>query len=375
MGQRRRGRYRLHPDPSPDAALGDAPVGGDAVSGFRNRPTRNGRVERPDGPFVLRAGLPMPGAMPVGEAADLVAAEWERQAAAGQITDGTVATHTAHLRRLVKFATAQGAPLVCDLTANVLLSWTNATNAYTGEPVPDTTRFARRAVASAFFHTCYRLGIADVNPAQALPARKSRERYVHPFTPEQVDRLKDQSASAHRETKGPAALALVLLGCSSGEVGAITARDIRLAEMLVDAHGGGDRYARRWLPIDDPWCFDQLAARLRTLADKHPQDWADRYVAYDPQPGKPDDARRRAAATSMTVGKIIERAGLKVNGVTRVASVTEYVAQRVFLATSKVEAVAARLGLNRLDDAAHLCGYDWQTEHRQPGPHQGGEPK
>lgn len=338
------------------------------MSGFRNRPTRAGRVERPDGPFVLRAGMPMPGAMPVAEAADLVIAERERQAQAGQIADGTVATHTAHLRRLVKFATAQGAAMVCDLTTNLLLSCTNAANAYTGEPAPDTTRYARKAVASSFFHTCYRLGITDQNPAQSLPARSRQPRFVHPFTPEQIERLKDQAAAAHKETKGPAALALVLIGCSSGEVGAITCRDIHLTDMLVNAHGGGDRFAQRWLPIDDPWAFDQLAARLRALADKYPQDWLDRYVAYDPQPGKTDDPRRRAAATSMTVGKVIERAGLKVNGVTRVASITEFVARRVFLETGRVEAVAARLGLSKLDDAAHLCGYDWQTEMRQPGP-------
>lgn len=289
---------------------------------------------------MLRAGLPMPGAMPVADAAELVVAEWLRQAADGQISEGTVGTHTAHLRRLVKFAAAREAGLVCDLSTNLLSEWTNAANAYSGEPVPDTTRYARKAVASAFFHTCFRLGITDVNPAQALPARKSRDRYVRPFTPEHIDRLKDQAASAHKETKGPAALALVLLGCSSGEVGAITCRDVDLTGMLVNAHGGGDRYAQRWLPIDDPWCFDQLAARLRALADKYPDDWQDRCLGYDPQPGKDDNPRRRAAATSMTVGKIIERAGLKVN--------------------------------SKLDDAAHLCGYDWQTEFRQPGPAEGG---
>ena len=368
-GERRgRGRYRLHP-----TSVSEPGQGGVPVSGFRNRPTRNGRVERPEGPFVLRAGLPMPGALSVARAADLVMGEWERQAASGQISEGTVDTHSNHLRRLVKFAQAQGAELVCDLSTNVLLAWTTTANAYTGLPVPDTTRYARKAVASAFFHTCFRLGITDQNPAQALPSRKSRERYVHPFAPDDIDRAKDQAASAHKETKGPAALALVLLGCSSGEVGAVRCSDSYLAEMLVDAHGGGDRYARRWLPIDDPWCFDQLAARLRALADKYPDDWCDRFVAYDPQPGKPDDPRRRAAATSMTVGKIIERAGLKVNGVTRVASITEYVARRVFLETGRVEAVAARLGLSKLDDAAHLCGYDWQAQYRQPGPGQGGD--
>lgn len=338
------------------------------VSGFRNRQTRNGRVERPEGPFVLRAGLPMPGAMPVTEAAELVKLEWARQAAEGQISPNTVDTHSKQLNKLVKFAATRCAALVCDLSTNLLSEWTCAANAYTGEPVPDTTRYARRAVASSFFHTCFRLGITDHNPAQTLPSRKARERYVYPFSPEQIDRLKEQSAARYNATKGPAALALVLLGCSSGEVGSIRARDIHLSEMLVDAHGGGDRYARRWLPIDDPWAFDQLAARLRTLAEKHPEDWADRYVGYDPQPSKPDDPKRRASATSMTVGKIIERAGLKVNGVTRVASITEYLARRVFLETGRVEQVAARLGLSKLDDAAHICGYDWQAETRLPGP-------
>lgn len=299
---------------------------------------------------------------------DLAKAEWSRQSVEGQISTGTVGTHSAHLNKLVKFATARGADLVCDLSTNLLLDWMNAANAYTGAPVPESTRHARKAVASSFFHTCFRLGVTDQNPAQALPARPSLRRYVHPFAPEQVDLLKTQAAARYNATKGPAALALVLLGCSSGEVGSIRARDIHLSEMLVDAHGGGNRYAQRWLPIDDPWAFDQLAARLRRLAEKYPVDWQDRYVAYTPTGGKPDDPRRRASATSMTVGKIIERAGLKVNGVTRVASITEYVARRVFLETGRVEQVAARLGLSKLDDAAHICGYDWQTETRQPGP-------
>ena len=43
------------------------------------------------------------------------------------------------------------------------------------------------------------------------------------------------------------------------------------------------------------------------------------------------------------------------------ASINEYVAARVFAETGRVEAVAARLGLARLDVAAHLVGYDWRA--------------
>ena len=78
---RRAGRYRLHPPwNEPDGVAG----GGPAVSGFRKRTVRNGRLLRPDGPFVLRAGVPMPGAMLLPDAADLVLVDWRAQVDAGQ---------------------------------------------------------------------------------------------------------------------------------------------------------------------------------------------------------------------------------------------------------------------------------------------------
>ncbi|MCB9411677.1 MAG: hypothetical protein H6525_02320 [Actinobacteria bacterium] len=307
--------------------------------------------------------------MPVAEAAELVIEDWRQQAAVGQVAESTVETHGKHLARLVKYAAAKNIKMVSDLTPNVLLSWQRAVNGYTGKPVPETTQDARRAVVSSFFHTCYRLGITDQNPAQALPVRTNRARYVHPFTPEEIQRLKDNAATKIQDTRTPAAVALVLLGCSSGEVGSIRCSDVHLTEMLVRAHGGSDRYKPRWLPIDDPWCFNALAARIKTIAKKHPDDWQRRTIAYTPNGGAPaEDYRRAAAATSRTITFALKGAGLKVNGETRVASITEYVAARVFAETGRVEAVAARLGLSNLDDAAHIVGYDWKSEYAQPGP-------
>lgn len=352
----RRGRYRLHPDPVPDTfddaastGAGSDSGGGGPMSGFRARTTRIGRIARPEGPFMLRPGLPMPGAMPVAEAAELVIESWRQQADEGQIAPGTVDTHSAHLARLVKFAQAQGAAMVCDLNTNLLLTWQRAVNAYTGKPVPETTRDARRAVASSFFHTCFRLGITDQNPANALPSRSNRDRYVYPYTEHQIRRLKDHAATKLQDTRTPAAVALVLLGCSSGEVGAIRCSDVHLPDMLVRAHGGSDRYAPRWLPIDDPWCFDALAARISAIARIHPDDWEQRTIAYTPNGGEPNEDggwQKAAAATSRTITIALKNAGLKVDGQTRVASITEYVAARVFAETGRVEAVAVRLGLS-----------------------------
>lgn len=362
---RRAGRYRLHPPwNEPDGVAG----GGPAVSGFRKRTVRNGRLLRPDGPFVLRAGVPMPGAMLLPDAADLVLVDWRAQVDAGHISDGTLDTHSKHLARMVAYASARGAEMVCDLTSNVLLDWMHAVNAYTGSPVSPTTVGVRRGIVAGFFYTCFRLGITDVNPAAVLPSVPKVLRAVNAFTETDVDRLKAAAVYRFGETKAPAAVALCLLGCSSGEVGAVAGRDVRLLDRLVRAHGGSDRYTERWLPVDDDWCFDKLAARLRAMADADPDGWQDRPVAYDPRPGTRDDFRVRAAATSRIITDVLTRAGLKHDGVTRVASITEYVARRVFLETGRVEAVAARLGLNKLDQAAHICGYDWKTEFRRPGP-------
>lgn len=318
----------------------------------------------------------MPGAMPMVEVAKEVTAEWERQAKTGTLAKETVTTHSNVLNTLIKFAAARGLTLVCDLTNEPLNEWMFAANAYTGQPVTDTTARLRRNVATSFFYTCFQLGITDVNPATMLPNLTRRGRFVSPFTPDEIDRLKESSVFAWRETKSPAALALALLGAAPGEVGCITCADVRLTDMLVRAHGGGTRYAERWLPIDDSWCFEQLAARLTAISRKHPEDWQSRYVAYEPLTDSEADFLRRSAATSMTLTKVIAKAGLKKNGVRRVASIAEYVACRIFAETGRIEAVAARLGINKLDDVAHIVGYEWKTEYliAGPDPREAGEP-
>lgn len=364
---RKRGRYALHPRRSTSGAA----AGGGTMSAFRSRKRRNGGVQRPQDTFVLRPDIPMPGAYPIAAAVEEVLADWWRQTGSGTLTESTRETHSKVLRTLAKYARSRGARVVCDISNEILNDWMFAPNAYTGEPVADTTPGLRRAVASAFYYTCFNLGITDVNAAATLPSTQHPQRYVCPFTAEQIDALKEASQFAHRGTKSPAALALALLGAAPGEVGSIRCEDVRLVDMLVRAHGGGSRYAERWLPIDDPWCFDQLAARLKQLAAKHPDDWQTRYVAYEPREGKDDSFARRSAATSTTLTKVIEKAGLKRNGVRRVASIGEYVAARVFAQTGRLEAVAARLGIDKLDDAATIVGYDWRSQFAQPAPGNG----
>lgn len=343
-------------------------------------PRFNGRFERPTVPFALAADVGAPGALFVADAVARVVADWERQAKVGTVKVDTVNTHRRTLRTLGTYLRNRGAKTLAEVDHDLLWAWVHSAKSSTGEAATDNMRALRREVAKTFYLTCYRLGLTDANPAAALHAMARSSRFVCALTDAQVEQAK---SAANYEValpddrvrryepgsiKAPSALALVLCGAQPGEVGYITCGDIGLVAQLVWASGGGDRYRPRWLPITDPWVFDALATRISWLARQHPEDYRSMTVAYEPTPGKADDFARRSAATSSTLDKVLVKAGLKQPGRVRVASILEWVAATVFAQTGRVEAVAARLGMSRLDAAAHLVGYDWRDEFATPGP-------
>jgi len=365
---RGRGRRRLHP-PSPEAVAFAAGVRGRTMTGSA-LPRRPGFL-RPDDSFYLAPDVPMDGALGIGEAVARMLADWEEQVAAERIAPDTLDTHTAVVRTLVAYATACGCDLVCDVSSEVLWQWVNspATGVRAADYPSENIRRLRRAVAVAVYRTWFRLGITERNLGASLPSLPGVQRVVSAFTAEQIQELKD---AADGETDGsdyvvgyartPVCLALTLVGAQSGEVGAIRVRDIDQMGKAVFLHGGGSRYQQRWVPIDDDWAWQVILDRLAYLHSRYPGD-GDALLAYLPneRTTSTDDFKARSAATSMSLTKLIRLAGVHTPGKTRVASINEYVASRVFAETGRVEAVAARLGLARLDVAAHLVGYDWRA--------------
>ncbi|MFN8184071.1 MAG: hypothetical protein U0R23_06585 [Candidatus Nanopelagicales bacterium] len=326
---------------------------------------------RPDDSFYLAPDMPMDGALGIGEAVARMLADWEEQVGAERIAPDTLDTHTAVVRTLVAYATACGCDLVCDVSSEVLWQWVNspATGVRAAEYPSENIRRLRRAVAVAVYRTWFRLGITERNLGASLPSLPGVQRVVSAFTAEQIQELKD---AADGETDGsdyvvgyartPVCLALTLVGAQSGEVGAIRVRDIDQMGKAVFLHGGGSRYQQRWVPVDDDWAWQVILDRLAYLHRRYPGD-GDALLAYLPneRTTSTDDFKARSAATSMSLTKLIRLAGVHTPGKTRVASINEYVASRVFAETGRVEAVAARLGLARLDVAAHLVGYDWRA--------------
>lgn len=326
---------------------------------------------RPDDSFYLAPDVPMDGAIPVSEAVTRLLADWQQQVAAERIASETLDTHTAVVRTFATYLAACGCDLVCDVSSEVVWQWVNspATGMRAAAYPSENIRRLRRAVAVAVYRTWFRLGITERNLGASLPALPGQQRIVSAFTDEHIRALKD---TADHETNGsdyvlgyartPVCLALTLVGAQAGEVGAIRVRDVNQLAKAVFLHGGGTRYQQRWVPIDDDWAWQVILDRLAYLHTRYPGD-PDALLAYLPNSASAaDDFKARSAATSMSLTKLIRLAGVSApDGKTRVASINEYVAGRVFAETGRVEAVAARLGLARLDVAAHLVGYDWRA--------------
>jgi integrase/recombinase XerC len=324
-------------------------------------------LEAPQGRFALRPGLTSSGEMPLADALVLVEADWDRQLAAGTISDDVIRCYKRDCRSLVKYAAKRfGRELVRDLAVNDLVVWM-ATPKPDGSQVTNNTRRGRLSAAKAFFKTCTCLGIYDLNPAESIAETERQARYVCRLTDDQMDQLRRCAPFTLAETKTPAALALMMLGAGSREAAYVRVRDIDFTHGRVWVHDGGERFAPRWLPIDDDWARQALASRVTALAEKHtdPVELAAATVAYERSRKRgADTPLNRQSAISRTLSKLMTKARVHRAGENRVESIREWVAFRVFSETKSVEAVAERLGMASLDAAAHIVGYDWVAAHR-----------
>lgn len=354
----RRGRARLHA----------APTGEAAVNAIVTSAKDSGGFEFPTSIFRLRDDVRAPGDYPLDAAISDVLADWNRQANEGLVWGGTVKSYSTTLNGFARYAAYKGLSLVSDLNSKTIAEWIGAPNTQ-GEPVSNQTYNERLTVARTFFRTLIRLGITDKTPSFSVPRRKHTKRHVDPYTPDEIQRLKDVAEPKKGEpvTKATACLALALLGASSGEIGFVYQPSFWFTDAvavphgfnIVKAEGGGPYYVDRWLPLDDSWARDILLRRLTELETEHPEDFWLHGVAYQPAAGNKNTFERRAPATSNLLSRLIRDAGINKGRSARAASITEYLAQRVYAETNSIETVAARLGMKDLNRAAHIVNPDW----------------
>lgn len=361
-GTRRRGRYRLHPD-------GGVPVTRRRAGAANPRQ----KLERPVGRFVLAPSLQTPGDIRIDAAAALVYEDWARQLTNGTISAACIQGYEAQVQQLCARAEALRLTHLDQLDSTFLFEWARLQASGDGE-VSARSRKNRLSAASAFFTTAQCLGLYDENPAVAVREPTPTPRHVRPLTGGQIAQMKRTAVyrvvqlhgQTVPETKTPAAFALTLLGASNAENSQVRVRDVDLTNRRIWLHDGGYRTRDRWVPIDDDWCYAALKIRVRVLSQATDADaLPGRWLGYDPKGTNPT-AAKRSAATADLITKLMRKSGVYTAGVTRVESIREYLAQRVFNQTRRVEAVAERLGMSSLDAAAHLVDYDWPTAYALP---------
>lgn len=361
------GRYALHPrggEPEPEPSVS---------RGRSGEPRKSGRMPRPAGMFTLAPGLRERGDVAVADAITLVLAEWDLMVQRGELAVTTLRTHSAVLTLLQRYLKNRGISRVADIDSASLHAWFHASTTRGGKPPTANTIGLRQSVARAMYRTFAALGITDLDVTSAVPALRKPARVVRPLTEADVLKLKKASVRGRREhsgsSKAPAALALALLGLQSKEIPATRVKDVDLIEGTVLAHDGGARVFDRLVPIDDTWAWTTLAERVQYLQKTHGPLAADMPLAYEKGTTRGGTSTANpAAATSNTIDKVFADAGVKQPGRIRIASLSEYVAIRVYRATGSFVEVAFRLGMSSLDAVAHIVHDDWLADRKQAGP-------
>lgn len=319
------------------------------------------RFEKPIGRFALAPDVPEPGALTLEEAFTRVTSDWDRQADDGLVSHNVAYSYASLIRSFVGYASAHGVIELYDVTPTLVLEWMHSPTAK-GEPPANSTRLNRRSTARQFFATAQKLGLHDMNPAASVMEYRRIDRHVHPFTAAQLDQLKRVAEYRFGEYKSPTMLALMLLGATAREVAYVRVGDVDLGQRRLWLHGGAEKNRPRWVPIDDDWAEATLVRRLAAIALEKPhlsaRDISTVLLAYRPKKVG-DNPAKRSAAIATTMDKLLRVARVYVAGQTRLESIRESLAVRVFSETGRLEDVAVRLGLSSLDTIAHIVGIDW----------------
>ena len=341
------------------------PSGGEELSRLRlGEPDTYKCFERPKGRFRLADGVAPAGAVSIADCALSVLIDWSTQAANGNVSESTVRQYSREVEAVAGYSLAKGLAQINQITPSLIAEWVHAPG-LDGLPVGSSKRKIRLAALRAFFRTLYRLGIWDQNPASGIPEAPARTRHVAPLSVDQIEQLKRVAARRPDSSKVPAALALVLLGASAREAAFARVGDVDLVAGRVWLQGGSGWYRDRWVPIDDEWVREALRTRIAVLSTTAGDEerLLRTLLVYKPNgPGVPGD--KRSASISGALTDLMKTARVYQAGKTRVESIREAVARRVFAETGSLEATAERMGVSSLDGVVHVLGYDWAKEHR-----------
>lgn len=341
---------------------------------FVRRSSNRRRVGLPGpyDPFTLAAFLAEPGLIPVVEALALVVAAWRDQTVAVGFSAPTLRRYEHNLNQFVTYARATGAAMLRECDPVLCADWVHAqpvgkmwaANA-TGQPAYG-TQANRRTSLINFFATCHHLGLWDQNPGEKVTTHGRSNGRIRPLTDAEAARLMDRAAYGARENKMPAAVALALAGATVTEIAQVEGPDVHLSEQVVWLPGLGRRNLPRWVTLDE-WQTTALRNRIAYLTRRHGHGISGLSLVHRGRVAD-QDPTKFAMTTNQMLVRALAKAGLGPADGVRPSSIHEYVANRVYVETGSMEAVAVRCGLRSLDAAARLVTADWRARHETPAP-------
>jgi integrase/recombinase XerC len=311
---------------------------------------------------VLAEGLSAPGEIGLGEATELVFADWDRQVAGGNVTQIGVGNYRRLLTPFQAWAAAHGIERLGDVTSDHVVLWINSLN-HNRETPSDSLQNTRRTAIRALFVTARVLGLIEDSPAALVHTKPDSAREASPLSAAQVAQLKANSRPQMGEVKLPSMLALSLLGASGQEVAFVRGCDVDLDAGAVWLHHGSARSFPRWVPIDDDWAGQALRFKLTAL-QKTTDDWRRRLLCYEPRLPDPTPYNRQSAVSN-ALTDLMRDARVFQPGRYSANSIRQYTAVRVYNETGRIEAAAYRLGMRSLDRMADLLGLDWRIPYQR----------
>lgn len=161
-------------------------------------------------------------------------------------------------------------------------------------------------------------------------------------------------------TRIAAAVALGLSGAGTVDIGNVRLQDINLSEGTIHLPGGG-RTLSRIVAIPGEWERRVLTERI-SYQRAHGAAVSDGVVVR-----RNGSANSRQAGAAIAVTEATERAGLRMEGDIKPASLQRLAAMTAFDATGDVSLAACLLGTTSLDTAAQAIEWDWPYEPRPSG--------
>ncbi|MFT3659936.1 MAG: tyrosine-type recombinase/integrase [Gordonia sp. (in: high G+C Gram-positive bacteria)] len=295
----------------------------------------------------LRLVWPVMGDESLAALVDVVAGAWRESS----MSEQSIVKFVDLARRFTAFAQANGVEEAADVDPALCREFIDAPGrSRCGQVGPPAvaTRHQRRAVLRMLFRTARAAGIGLTDPTGDLdlPLRGPRGA-VRPLDPDEVDSIRffaDRGAEHRHATT----VALLLAGARTAEIGWLTVADLDLDAGAVRVHGSM-KYDQRTVTLEAA-DLPALRARVEYLDDPDA-------LLCAPIGG---DAARRQSLIGMTVGKILQSAGLGDDETVTPTSLTATAGHRAFTRTGRIEDAARGTGCRSLDSAATLIGYRWQ---------------